>query len=51
MQNYHFGMAKTIQPQIPNSRTSSTGRNIPMHQVHEQPRNAAQARGDLKCAI
>src|SRR5882724_2489290 len=39
-----FGAAKTIQPQNPMSRTSKTGRNIPMHQVHELPRKTAQRR-------
>src|ERR1043166_1838131 len=37
-----FGTAKTTNPQRPKSRTNSTGKNIPMHQVHEHARYAAQ---------
>src|SRR5882724_4514435 len=39
-----LGTAKITHAQIPQLRTSSTGRNMPRHQVQEQPRNKAQKR-------
>src|SRR5688572_8595076 len=41
-----LGMAKTTHAQMPQLRTNSTGRNMPMHQVQEQARKRAQ-RKDL----
>src|SRR4051794_14374765 len=40
-----FGIVNTTHPQNPKFRTNSTGRNIPMHQVHDDARNAAHAIG------
>src|SRR5215211_8893792 len=47
-----LGTAKTTQPQMPQLRTNSTGKNMPMHQVQEQARKKAQKRDlSIQCGL